>query len=431
MKNNYKLEKKGTRYFYKVKRVCYYIQDEENEVKTCLAHKKDFNYRHYEMQSGYEATLKGLQEYRNDFKKWIYWLSFKGINYLNYATHDEAIVGVFLSKSTNAMKSLNYEKCKYTEFKWSEKCSNGGLISIDETILNKEIECFGYDMNSWYPWLLAQSELKVPKKEGKEYYIEKLSYPLKYGYYCCKVSGVDINKIFCFSKNDVYTHYSLNFINEYNKNVNEEKRISVKLILNTSVNAYIYDDENLVETKTIFKDWYDKVMKLKSSAPANKLVKRLSSSLWGYLTQYERQFCDNDDEYYDLDVSYKHEWEKETEYKILKELYDEQGDMVRYEMIKTQNPYKHGLARLKSFLTSYSRSLIGQLVIDEGIYNDVVRVHTDGIVLNKKHDFSNCGYNLNLENKTTGKFTWYSCNTNNVNMEKRKNKQNIYKQTKI
>ena len=68
-------------------------------------------------------------------------------------------------------------------------------------------------------------------------------------------------------------------------------------------------------------------------------------------------------------------------------------------------PYKHNF-RLKSFLTSYGRVKIAEVIMKD--IDFVLRVHTDGVVFNKemKLDF----LRLIAEDKTTGKINWKGVN---------------------
>ena len=50
----------------------------------------------------------------------------------------------------------------------------------------------------------------------------------------------------------------------------------------------------------------------------------------------------------------------------------------------------------------------------ENILDKVVRIHTDGIVLNKEHDFTHIKYHPTPEDKTTGKMIF----KNVINYEK-------------
>ena len=103
-----------------------------------------------------------------------------------------------------------------------------------------------------------------------------------------------------------------------------------------------------------------------------------------------------------------------TQYKILTEKYYYVNNQMitRYECIKKSKPYKYHYARMKPFLLSLGRNIIGDLIMNSGNLENVVRINTDGIVLNQAFDFAslNIPYYPIPEDKTTGLIKW-----NNVN----------------
>ena len=66
----------------------------------------------------------------------------------------------------------------------------------------------------------------------------------------------------------------------------------------------------------------------------------------------------------------------------------------------------YNLARIKPFLTGFGRLKILKLLHNNDLVKNVVRIHTDGITLNKNVDFSKLGLPYNYypsqEDKTTG-----------------------------
>ena len=68
--------------------------------------------------------------------------------------------------------------------------------------------------------------------------------------------------------------------------------------------------------------------------------------------------------------------------------------------------FKYNL-RLKSWITAYGRNKTADVALLD--IDNVIRVHTDGIVFKKKQDFDIL--NLIPEDKTTGKIHWKNVNT--------------------
>ena len=179
------------------------------------------------------------------------------------------------------------------------------------------------------------------------------------------------------------------------------------------LNALIYEEEDLIYSHIIFKDWYYYLSKLKKEFPKNKLLKHAFSSLWGSLIRFERDFKE-DGEIFEIDAS-DIDNKAHTEYKVINEKHykcDTKKTKIKtiYEIIKSNKPYTNNLARLKPFFTAFTRINIAELCIKENILNDVIRVHTDNITLNKPHDFRHLKYYPIKEDKTTGTFLWKNVN---------------------
>jgi hypothetical protein len=179
----------------------------------------------------------------------------------------------------------------------------------------------------------------------------------------------------------------------------------MELVVDGNYNATIYSEDKLVKSKDVFGKWFNDLSELKQKYPKNKLVKRLMSSLWGSLTAFNRKFYEDD--FFDLDVSEITD-NDETEYKLIDEKHykdnsKEFGVRTVYCVIPSNQPYKNNLARLKPFLVSYCRSYVARRIIKENLLDNVIRIHTDGIMLNKPHDFTHLKYYPKPEDKTTGK----------------------------
>lgn len=70
--------------------------------------------------------------------------------------------------------------------------------------------------------------------------------------------------------------------------------------------------------------------------------------------------------------------------------------------------------RLKPFITSYARHKMFKVIYENNLFNHVLRIHTDSVVLDRSYDFSN-QYNGELipEDKTTGKIEFININNYN------------------
>lgn len=403
---------KPIRYFYTIGDKSYSITDnDETLIEESIKDKQIDKYNYFQSQKGYECTLESLIQYRKDFNEYCKEIE-KEVNYKKYYNHNSAVEMVFQSKSKRQIEGLHLDKIIYKEFALYEKCPKSGLMTFDEEYKDKEINCYGYDYSAFYPNCLLKMLLAT--KQGKRKKLKTLDFDnLQYGIYHIKITCDDkrFKKIFMFSKQNHYAHYCLKLAYEFRELFN----IKFELVVDDKYNALVYDDEKLVHGSEVFGTWFKYLSVLKTKFPKNKLVKRLMSSLWGSLTAFNRKFYDD---IVDLDIS-EIDDDDETEYKLLdekryKDNTKEYGYRSLYYCIPSSEPYKNNLARLKPFLVSFCRSYVARTIIKENLLDHVVRIHTDGIVLNKEHNFSHLKYYPKPEDKTTGTIKF----SNVINYEK-------------
>ena len=139
-------------------------------------------------------------------------------------------------------------------------------------------------------------------------------------------------------------------------------------------------------------------------------MKHLLSSLWGHICE-DRRIFRTIDQVIDENMSVSTTYNVECEYYIKDVHYRKNCDEV-LQLIHNKNPYYLSLARLKSFLLARGRYLTAKIAL---LYlDDVVRIHTDGIVFNKPHDDVMTKYKtfptLCKEDKTTGQIKWSGVN---------------------
>jgi len=174
-------------------------------------------------------------------------------------------------------------------------------------------------------------------------------------------------------------------------------------------NSIVYENECLVPSRDYFEHWFD-IMKQLKDKHKNKLTKHLTTSLWGYLSEFDKIHLDEfTDEMSDLEEKVN------TPYIILKEKYLYKNDVpkVRYICVRSDKPYKYNIARMKPFLMSYCRNYIAEFIDNYGLEDLVMRIHTDGIVLNEDVEFEaeENEYLPIPEKKTTGKMIWSNVNS--------------------
>lgn len=341
----------------------------------------------YEMMNGYsdDNIDQNLFNYYKDFYKWNNELYQEGIDTFYYSYYNDlAVIKTFSKLSSFDLK--NNDHITEIETKYFEGCNNGYL----EYGCPGEFQSYGYDMNGFYPRMLGENKLKIPIKEGYEVKLSTLDkYNLKFGFYKVIIECYDEDfvKIFKFSENNIYTHYSLLFAYNYQN----EYDIKIELNLNEEYNAYLYNDSDIIETKSIFGDWFKKLMAVKAKYPKNKLIKHLLSSVWGSLSRknYNEKIkvTEDDLEKYDEEL-----------YTLAE--YDHEKNL--YYIIKKQNRYKYNI-RLKPFLLSYARCYMGRIAHDNHL-DQVIRLCCDNITY--KSDVTINIPNFLPEEKTTGKIFW-------------------------
>jgi len=206
--------------------------------------------------------------------------------------------------------------------------------------------------------LLKKIKTTIPKK-------------FKYGIYNVKITSDDeyFNMVFAFSKDDHYTHYSLNFVLMYNKEYVGDIKMEI-----LSNQALIYDD--LIDSSDIFYSWYNTLWKLKKELPNNKIIKKLGSSCWGEL-QNKKNIWKTEEQIIDekLDIGFGFD----NNYHIEEIRAKPSGD--EYRLVNLKNNIYEYQFRLKAFLTDFGRVKIAKIAL--GNIDNVVRIQTDSITFDQ------------------------------------------------
>lgn len=359
------------------------------------------------MYKGYECTDNGLKEYAKDFFIWVKELKNDetfGFEYTKYKSHEDITMRYFEKLCRTKQDKLlytnfwNHEEVDSTEYKWIESCDNSALTYCESGTYEN---CNGYDFSSQYPAILASKTFRVPTKKGTEQTINSISTKgLKMGYYKVKITSNDVRfkKIFRFSKTNVYTNISLLFAMECETKYNYV--VNIELIKGEN-NCYIYD-EAITTGNVIFGYWFDIMFGLKLRYPKNKLIKGMTTALWGRISQHNRLFK-TEQECEDEDIDYLDNFNIDHAYYIRDSTFNKKGEEV-FELVNCKQPYRYAIARLKPFILSKSRDLIGKVA--RKYIDDVIRIHTDNVTFNTEHDdvcFEQDTFKLIKEEKTSGK----------------------------
>jgi hypothetical protein len=195
----------------------------------------------------------------------------------------------------------------------------------------------------------------------------------------------------------------------------ENYNVKIELIEEKD-NCYLYGKNkkgdivkgSIVKGSIVFSKWYKYLFELKEKFHENKLVKFMTSALWGRLAQFNRLFK-TDEEIINENLDVSLEYDINHDYYIRNITQNRKGDDV-YELVNCKKPYYYNIARIKPFLLAKSRDMIGKVAIK--YIDSVIRLHTDNVTFNKQHDdvvFESKTFKLTKENKTTGLIEWRRC----------------------
>ncbi len=266
------------------------------------------------------------------------------------------------------------------------KCYRGGLTFGQKG----EYNCWTYDFKFFYASIMASKDYHIPLTKGIIKKIKVIPKCFKFGIYNIQIISNDKNfdKVFAFSKDHHYTHYSLNFVLFYNLNYNGK----IELIL-LSNEALIYND--LISGSKIFFCWYSRLLELRVEFPENKLIKKLGSTGWGEIQSYKSIYKTEEEVINEnLEIGFDFTCEYYIEDITIKE------DTELFKLVSTKEKLYDYNFRMKAFITDYARVKMAKIALKN--IDDVVRIQTDSITYSR-----NINPNIPqfiLDGKKTGKF---------------------------
>jgi hypothetical protein len=150
---------------------------------------------------------------------------------------------------------------------------------------------------------------------------------------------------------------------------------------------------------------------LKECSKSNWLVKTLISQAWGTLSRYKKIRVTKEE-------SAEYDWEhlKDASMTEKYEYYAHSYENGVFTMIEAKKAFVHGgLARIKPFLTEYSRGFVFNMLSTHDLAKDVVRCHTDGICFKRPINFPSMklDYFPIPEAKSTGTLVFHNLNCYN------------------
>lgn len=360
---------------------------------------------------GYDKTIDELKQFKIDYLEWCdeiqnrhcftikdkkFRIKMNTYKSIQHATYE-------LFKNFCPVKDLKQliEPVDFTEYMIHQQCLRSGLITLDNKYRETTQDIYGYDFSSEYPNFLCN--LVFPKCSGYKSIIKEINWSkLEYGIYRVKITctNTSFQKIFNFSKNNHYTSRQLKDLFKHK----ETYDIHFELLQpddDYSYNAYIYKDDEFILGHELFSVWLENMTALKKKcSKSNQLIKLLITSLWGLLCETKKIRIDATNE----NILSKYDLEDEYYWK---ETIDD-----KHILIKTDDIYTYGgFGRMKVFLTTNCRMFIFNYCIKNNCVDNVVRIHTDGLMFNKQMHFKeklNKGIVPIPENKSTGLIKLYN-----------------------
>ena len=300
-----------------------------------------------------------LQLWNNDIYKYDYTFCYN---------HNVAVTNFFYQVEKN---DIIHEPQTDMEYYYSKMCNNQAPLYCEKG----EYPCFGYDFSFNHGSVMAESDLRIPTKEGREVFLDEIPKldNIKVGYYHIRITSdyEYIHKVFYFSSYDWYTNVDLEFVLE-NKKLYKFK---LELVVNDAPNAYLYRTKDLVYTKDLFgNNWYRILCEYRKAFPTNILVKFMCSSLHGQLSSLNTKWKTKEEV---EDEKLKICWiVNAADYTIVDEKRYMKNDKVIYKLMDNEKPYKHDI-RLQSFLLAKVRAKTASVVAVD--IKRVARIHTDNI----------------------------------------------------
>ena len=320
-----------------------------------------------------KATKETVQEEYNKFIKVADRLKeiSKGvINLYKTGTIKQTALYLF-DKFTKTI--LTPDSIEQDEAIWLIESTLGAIIFFEEY----KGEGWKYDVKSMYPSIQTSTKLCIPVKRGEftimsDNQFNELNF-FPYGIYKCKIlksENKDINKLFRFSTKNKYSHIDLTNAKKLN--------LDIQLIQDGKANVLLYSRDKLITAYELFNKYIDFLFPLKETYKEElPEIKRIINILWGALSETltKRKIVENNS-ILDYDIP------DDSNIDIIKPTMDGKGTIV--DVVENNYYFKSNFARIKPFLLSKGRLIISDIMYP--FKENVVRCHTDGIVLNKKCD---------------------------------------------
>jgi hypothetical protein len=366
-----------------------------------VVHELNKEMHNIEIYKGYKKTEKGLMDYLQDILIWNEQLRThhkmvtKCFNLFDLGSISMPLSIINLRRTASKLLGM-FEEIDKDEIFYLETTRNSGTTYINPNKNDGEYiwKLWSYDYKGFYPECLCMIE--IPLRKGRKIKYEKIPKKIPFGFYHAEIiiTNENAKKIFSNNCNNIYTNYSIEFARKLKK---EFGGVKIKLNKTIENNAYIYDEKDLISGGAIFETWYNQIEEWKNAYPENKLVKIISTDVWGQLSA-RRMYKITDDDPKFLESSRG----KDTKYRIHKEIH--KNGKILYCIYERLNPYWNYIARIKSFITSFSSARLGEVLMKKDL-TKLIRIQTDGVSFTTPQEFDHNDENeknLILDTKLTG-----------------------------
>jgi hypothetical protein len=365
----------------------------------------DNSYHYFRIFATYTANRVGLIKFKADMSMYVKEIAkirhktkdgkYYAIKYESYFSHGIATYNHFV-RCTDKVLLDSFQNITRDEVLIFEKCQLAGLVTVNRDILDTKITGYGYDYSAYYPNMLTRC--KFPSNAGVKKYYENVNWgKLEYGIYRVHIhtNNQMFGNIFNFNYDD---HYCSSMLNYLYTNLRKKYGLTFTLLEVNDLydyNCLFYGYDKLIDGEKLFGNWMKTINTLKLNTEKNILVKSLSSTLWGTLTQFKYKYVREED-LENYDISYRNS-DENTQYKIMNE------EAEFYKIIDVDNAYKYNIARIKPFLISQCRLFILKMLEQNNISSSVLRIHTDGLIFDKPVNIKSKDNYIPIEEaKTTG-----------------------------
>lgn len=241
----------------------------------------------------------------------------------------------------------------------------GGLIFAEPGTYNNVFE---YDINSMYPSIMLEVDFITRHGEWKTLQqMPKLSYDDQYKIFRCRVTNFD-NRLFQINRHNCCP--ALDLLTA------QEEGFTLELIQDGAPNCLIYNENCRIPGKEVFSRPVNDLYKLKLNKVEGS--KAIVNCMWGYLAS--RYIVKTD-------TSRKRKLVIDNLSQLLSMYPRQMIKKKQFYLIKTYHKkcrMKFRLGRFAPFLTARGRRVMYESIRSNKEH--VVRVHTDGMITQKKID---------------------------------------------